>query len=131
MSKIGSYGAVVFETSDKKLLTMSNATRSVSATWAEHERIRKKPLKEFMHANPTTFSADIILAAGLGVKPRDMMIKLARYCQQGRTYPLVVGGRPVASHKMAITELSEAWDIIAAKGKIVQATVTVTFEEVL
>ena len=50
MGRIGNFGKlIVFETSDSRILNFTDYQRTISANWAKHERIGKKPQSEFLN----------------------------------------------------------------------------------
>ena len=62
MSKIGNFGsAITFETSDSKILNFNDFQRESSGRWAEHARIGRKPLKQFLGpaADKVTFTISL------------------------------------------------------------------------
>jgi ribosomal protein L7Ae-like RNA K-turn-binding protein len=71
----------------------------------------------------------IVLDASLGVKPMAMRNKLIKICEKGQVEYLVVGSKRLSSHKFKIESISNAWDYIIKKGKVVQMTMDVTFSE--
>lgn len=127
--QIGSFGDVVFKCSKKNALIPQNISSSQSGSWAEHERIGKKANSEFLHEDNFKMTLDVTLVAGFGYKPYDMMLKIRSYVKSGKIFPLVIGGKNVCS-KMTIKDCSEAWDTIISQGKLMQATVSLNFEEV-
>lgn len=128
--QLGSFGGVIFKSSKKATLIPQNISSSQSATWADHDRIGKKAVSEFLHEDLFKLTLDIVLVPGFGYKPSEMMLKIRQYVKEGKVYPLIIGGKNICS-KMAIKDCSEAWDVITNKGKLMQATVSLSFEEVV
>ena len=57
---IGLIGSgIVFTVSEKKVLTFQKFERTTSGRWADHERLNKKPLKQFLGGNADTISLTI------------------------------------------------------------------------
>lgn len=132
MATIGSWGnALVFSTSDSRILTFNNFARTVSATWANHSRIGKKDRTEFVRPDLQEVTFTIVLDATLGVRPRTMMDNLATAVENGTVNYLVIGGKRVGSYCWKIKKASEAWDIFLQQGQLVRAKVSVTMEEYL
>lgn len=70
MAQIGKLGSLVtFKTSDKKILTYKDYNRQISARWAKHERIGKRPKMEFLGKEQGEVTFTVELDASLGVKP--------------------------------------------------------------
>lgn len=132
MATIGSWGTdIVFSVSDSRILTFSEFSRQVSATWANHGRIGLKDQTEFVKPDLQQISFSITLDAALGIKPRKTLDALAEYVETGATNPLAIGGKRVGANSWKIKSVSEAWDIILTGGELVRATVKVTMEEYL
>lgn len=127
---IGSFGDVVFETSDSRILTPSEITRDTASRWTNHEVIAKKPVSEFVGPGLDTVSLTIILNAYFGVNPKEVMDKLLDYCRKGEAYTLIIG-TAIGVDKWKITQVSQMWDVVDKEGKIIAGKVDVTFEEYL
>ena len=70
MGRIGNFGKlIVFETSDSRILNFTDYQRTISANWAKHERIGKKPQSEFLNPELMTVQFKVVLNAQHGVKP--------------------------------------------------------------
>lgn len=129
---IGSWGtALVFQTSDKRILTPTNLSRTVSSDWAMHSRIGLKDQPEFLRPSLQKITFDLELNAELGVPPRAMLQNLERYVERGTANTLVIGGKRVGKYYWRITSTSEAWQVLLNRGEMVKAKVTVTMEEYL
>lgn len=130
MAKVGSFGKVlVFKTNDKSILTFNEFKQTVSARWAKHEQIGKKPKSEFLGADLREVSFAIELNAMLGVKPRKQLEKIEKAIENGTVENLVIGGKKVGKNKWKITNMSESWNCIMSKGELVQASCQITMEE--
>ena len=129
---IGNWGrGLVFETSDRRILTPTNLTRSVSGVWATHSRIGAKDEAEFLRPAVQKVSFDLELNAEHGVRPRAMLEYLEWAVETGTVEIMVIGGRRIGRHYWRITETSEAWQVIMNGGEMVKAKVTVKMEEYL
>lgn len=130
MAQIGNFGSsVVFKVSDKQVMSFRNFTRTVKAKWTEHPGIGVKPASEFVAPELDNNTLEIVLNAGLGVRPRTVINTLEGLCRNGRAEYLVIGNQRVGSGKYYISSLSEAWNTIYNKGELYEATVSVTFNE--
>ena len=69
MAVIGCLGDIVFQVSDRTVLTLQNWTWSGAAKYAVHERHGMRPLTELTGVEPDKITFDIQLRAGLGVAP--------------------------------------------------------------
>lgn len=132
MATIGSWGSsLVFSTSDSRILTFSNFSRTVSATWSSHSRIGKKDRTEFIRPDLQAVTFSVTLDATLGVRPRTMLDNLASAIESGAVNPLVIGGKRVGNNLWKIKKASETWDVVLQQGQLVKAKVTLTMEEYL
>lgn len=132
MATIGSWGNIlVFSTSDSRILTFENFSRTVSATYANHSRVGKKDKTEFVRPDLQEVTFAMTFDATLGVRPRTMINNLAAAVENGTVNPLVIGGKRVGSNRWKIKKASEAWDVFLQQGQLVRAKVNVTMEEYL
>lgn len=128
--KVGSFGKIIFEVSDRKILTPQTLTRSGGAVWADHPMLYKKQRREFMHSEPRSVEVELKLRSSLGVSPADTIKLMYKYMENGKRYHLIIGDTKMSNYRMAIMTISDTWDTVIKNGKLVAATVTVTFEEV-
>lgn len=132
MATIGSWGTtVVFSTSDSKILTFKDFTRTVSSTWATHSRIGKKDQTEFLRPALQKITFTMELNALYGVRPRTIIDTLAKAVETGMVNTFVIGGKKVGTNQWKITDTSEAWDVVLDQGSLVKAKINVTMEEYL
>lgn len=130
MATVGSWGsAIVFSTSDYRILTFKDFSRTVSGEWATHGRIGGKDRVEFVKPGLQKISFKIELNAMHGVHPRTVLDRLANAVEQGEVNPMVIGGKRVGKNRWRITGTSEAWETVYYRGELVKASVTVTMEE--
>ena len=128
MAVIGSYGRVVFEVSDTRVLTLGGISQTVAARWQEHTVINTKPRSEFLSADLRGMTFSITLDAALGVRPRDMLRQLESMVEGGEVNYLIIGGRPVGGLWKILT-MSEAWDVVYSHGELAKATAKITLKE--
>ena len=127
---IGSWGkSVVFETSDKKILTPSSFEYSSTARWNSHEIIGQSPKGEFIGPGSGKVVIDIILDATLGVKPASVIKTLRKARDNGTVEYLKIGKAKIGNYKWAITDMSEKWDVVYDGGELARATLNITFSE--
>lgn len=83
MGRIGNFGKlIVFETSDSRILNFTDYQRTISANWAKHERIGKKPQSEFLNPELMTVQFKVVLNAQHGVKPWKHSTKSQKQCNR-------------------------------------------------
>ena len=100
---IGTLGPIVFEVSDKVVLTFKGMTRDVSGRWVEHEV--------------------------MGVKPRKMLELVEDMVESGDAEYLILKCRPVGRHPFRLTASSETWGAMYGHGELAKASLTITLEE--
>ncbi len=132
MGMVGNFGSrIVFETSDRKILTFSGLSQKVSGKYAKHSVTGQKDRPEFTGPGNRSVSFNILLDVSLGIRPREVMSKIEDAVENGETEYLVIGGRPVGRNKFYISSVSEAFDVVMSRGEIARATLQVSMEEYL
>ncbi|WP_087064427.1 phage tail protein [Intestinibacillus massiliensis] len=126
---IGTYGGIVFETSDKCVLTPQSLQRTSGGSWATHKLHGVKPRTEFIAPSLRKVTFKLTLLATLGVQPRALLERLTQIAESRQAYPLVIGGKPLSDNPFRLMNLSESWDRMYNGGELVSATVSVTLEE--
>lgn len=128
---IGTFGDIIFETNDKRILTFSNFSHSVAGRWKTTETIGGKPKKEFLGADTQEVSFDIVISAAFGIKPSKIIKMLEMMALSGDAYPLIIGGKPVGTNAFywILKSVSESWDVVLNDGKILKAKVSLSLEE--
>ena len=126
---IGYFGDVIFETSSKKICTFSNMKRSISASYSEHKRYKKKSQREFEGPENQTVSFDMKFVAGHGVKPWSMVHKITLYCEKGTVCPFVVGGHKIGGGQWTIDSIDEDYKTVWNRGELVSVEITVKATE--
>lgn len=130
MGVVGNFGSrIVFETSDRKVLTFSGLTQKVSGKYAKHSISGEKDRPEFTGPGSRSVSFKMILDVNLGVRPRDILSSIEAAVENGETEYLVIGGRPVGQNRFYISSISETFDVIFAHGEIARASLQVNMEE--
>ena len=130
MAKIGNLGkTIVFEVSDKKILTFSNLSQTVKGRWATHTFPGKRPKSEFLGPDLRDITFDVYLSAMHGVKPRKTLEKIEKAVLKGTVLDFVIGGRKVGNGKWKILSVSESWDCVFSKGELISARVSLSLQE--
>lgn len=123
--------AIIFSTSDRRVLTYNNMNRTVGSSWATHSRIGKKDQVEFLRANLQKLTFDIALDFNYGVNPRAIIERMERAAERGEIHPFIVGGRRVGRLNWRLTSVGEAWETIYNNGALTNAKLSITMEEYL
>ncbi len=130
MGAIGNFGSyIVFETSDRRILTFSGMNQNVSGKYSKHSVIGQKDRLEFTGPGNRTVSFKVLLDVTLGVRPQEVMTNIEKAVENGIVEYLVIGGRPVGNNKYCITSVSEAIDVVMGGGAIARATLSISMEE--
>ena len=126
---IGSFGSVVFQTSDRRILTPQGMQQTAGSSWAAHDVIGGKQKTEYTGPTLRTISFEITLSAELGIRPRKTLEQLESLAEGREAFPLVIGGRPVGANPWRLVSLSEAWDTMLNRGELISAKVSLKLEE--
>ena len=130
MGVVGNFGSrIVFETSDRKILTFSGMTQKISGKYAKHSVTGQKDRPEFTGPGNRSVSFKIMLDVTLGIRPREIMERNEEAVENGETEYMVIGGRPVSGNKFYISSVSEVFDVVMSHGEIARATVNISMEE--
>jgi len=125
---IGYFDDLIFETSDSKILTISDMQRNAEALYEDHPSIGQKPQSEFLNPDLDTVTFTILLHSGLGVEPKAEADKWLTKCRSGVAGTLCVGV-PIGVDKWTIRSVSQSWDRILNNGKLISCKVNVTLKE--
>lgn len=126
---IGSFGSIIFKTSDKRILTFQNLQYSASSRWSSSEVINGKPRSQFLGAGLRKVSFDISISAAFGVKPRETIDRLTKIVEKGEVYMLVIGGKPISNNPFSLKDISAAWGEVFNGGELYSAKLSLTLEE--
>lgn len=126
---IGNFGSIVFQTSDRKILSLRGLSQTVGSSWAVHDVIGGKQKAEYTGPTLRTLSFEITLSAELGVRPRKLLKELEEMAEGREVFPLVIGGKPVGENPWRLVSLSEEWDTILNRGELISAKVSLNLEE--
>lgn len=127
---IGNIGkTVVFETSDQRILNFTKFNRTVKGRWASHNRVGKKPKKQFLGPDSSSLTFTIELNAEHGVKPRATLKKLEKLVSSGKPQKVVIGCKAFGKNKYVVTEVSSDFQRILNAGEVAKITCEITMEE--
>lgn len=129
MSSIGSWNKLVFKVSSKKVFSLTDISVKYSANWVNHEIVGQVPKTEFQGKGQIAVECKIILDASLGVRPENEAKKFVNALQNGTKAKLVIAGKSISKYKFALTDVSEAYDIVTNQGKTQRLTLNLTFKE--
>lgn len=127
MARIGNWGSYIrFQTDDDRVFQFINFKRKASARTAKHNIIGGKPKVEYLGQDLQSITFRIELNALLGVRPRKEEEKMLK--RIGLVAPLVIGGKNICSKAMLIG-MSDAYDIVLARGEVLSMAIDVTMTE--
>jgi len=130
MGAIGVWGnRIVFETSDRHILTFSGMTQKVSGKYSKHNVIGQKDHSEFTGPGNRNISFKMLLDISFGIKPREIIDSIEAAVENGEVNYLIIGGRMFGKNKYYISSVSETMDVVMGGGEIVRATLNVSMEE--
>lgn len=131
MAVIGCLGDIVFQVSDRTVLTLQNWTWSGAAKYAVHERHGMRPLTELTGVEPDKITFDIQLRAGLGVAPTKQAVKLWWYERWGTPLALTVGKYAYGFYRWSIVSHEIKVEDTDPEGNMMDCTVSLTLQEYL
>lgn len=133
MGKVGHFGKLEFYVKTKKgkpkLQSFDEMKWNSSINVEEHKRQGKKPLLEVTGKNCDEIFMNIYFYAQYGVNPWKKLLLLRKYNQQGKVFPLVIGGKRVGSFKWIISDVSNELKTFYKNGKVTEVVAAVSFKE--
>ena len=124
---IGTYGDIAFEIGGSRVFTFDRLSRRSAATFSRHQRAGDKPVLEFMGSDLSEITFSVHLSATLGVEPREAIEELLAVKDSGEEKQLIIGGHLIGNY--VITEITDTWNQVTAKGRITSADVALTLLE--
>ena len=131
MAVIGCLGDIVFQVSDKTVVTLNNWKWSGAAKYAVHERHGLRPLTELTGVEPDKITFEIQLRAELGVSPNKEAIKIWWYERKGTPLPLTIGKYAYGFYRWNIVSHEISVDYTDPEGNVAGSTVSITLQESL
>lgn len=129
MAQVGYMGNVVFVSSDTKLLTPANITRSYKARWEDHNLHLRKPSSEFAGADLESLSFKISLSSMHGINPIDEIETIRKMMENGEVFPLVLAGKPISENYWRIEDFSVDNTYFDGSGNMIFANLSVNLKE--
>jgi phage protein U len=129
MGQVGYFGSERFEVSDKKVLTFSNFKRTTAGRYETFDRIGQKPMTEMTGPGLDSVSYSVDLNIANGVEPRTVLDHWQQLADVGTVAVLVVGNKLVGKNKWLLKSADETWATIGGNGRVISATMDLTFEE--
>lgn len=126
---IGTFGNVIFETSNDLVRTFKDMTRDTNVRLASHDIIGKKPVIEWIGPGTDTIKFSMQFNSILGVEPKDEEKKLRDMVQTGKVAHIIVGGEPISDYKFIIESISSSGRIYDRDGNLIKSMVDITVKE--
>ena len=126
---IGTFGNVVFETSNDLVRTFKDMTRDTNVRLASHDIIGKKPVIEWIGPGTDTIKFSMQFNSILGVEPKDEEKKLRDMAQTRKVAHIIVGGEPISDYKFIIESISSSGRIYDRDGNLIKSMVDITVKE--
>lgn len=126
---IGSFANIIFEVSDRKVLTYDDYKRESKARYAQHQLINQPAVSEWLGRELEELSFKMTFSVALKVNPKVEVEKLRQLCHDGWADYLIVGTSVIGENLWIIESISEdvkAWD---NAGNILLSTVNVKMVE--
>lgn len=131
-SVVGSFGpSMIFEVSDRRIMTPKNWKRSQSSRWATHDILNAPPRSEFQGPDRMETTMTVDLSAEHGVKPKKTLELIEQMVRRGDVEYLVLGGQVYGwnAHKFLLESSSAAYNTVYNRGELVRCSVDLTFKE--
>ena len=126
---VGSFGDLVFEVSNYKVLTFKDFKREGGAKYATHEVIGQPPKLEFLHREAEKISLEIDLVKDLGVNPEDEVQKIIDMCNDGEANYLIFGGQVYGDCRWVIESYREDVKYFGTDGETILSKVSLNLSE--
>ena len=128
--QIGSFGDVIFEVSDSKILTPNDFKRESKARYAEHKVINRPPILEFLGRELETIKFTAIFSKSLGISDLLMEVhKLREMLWNGETAHFILNNHLYTENKMIIENLGEEVKHFDGRGAHIFTEIDVTLKE--
>ncbi|MCB2187690.1 MAG: phage tail protein [Deltaproteobacteria bacterium] len=113
MSDLGSYGPVVFETSDARILTFADFRDRRRARYATHDVINQEQLLQFLTVELAVVRFEMTLHHRF-CDPAAEFQRLLDLLEEHTAHQLVIGGSPLG--EFVLEEIHHDWRVVAANG---------------
>lgn len=126
---IGSIGDVTFETSSQRIRTLFDMKRTGAVRLAQHERMNKKAITEFVGKGLESMSFSMQLARYMGVDPDKEAERLREYRDNGTPLLFMLNNKVVGENKWLIESISEEVERFGRDGEILSMNVELSLSE--
>lgn len=126
---LGSFGEIVFEVSNRRVLTYKDYKRQTKARYASHEIIGQKPILEFLGPDGEEITFTMQFRIDLGVTPAEEADKVREMCEKGKAEYLILGNSVIGANQWIITDVGDSADTWDNMGRIIKTQIDVTLKE--
>lgn len=128
ISKLGSFGKVVFRVSENDLLTPSRVDVTLGNRSKKHTRIGAPDITEFETRQLKKVSLPIKLYSKL-CNIKATIDELSKICEEGEHYPLILAGDKVGENNFRIDSFSYSYEKTSSSGIPLVVSITLSLEE--
>jgi Phage P2 GpU len=131
MALVGTFGALVFETSGSRVHTFSDLRINTQNRFAQHDVHLEVPILEYVGPGLSEVSFNMNFSKQWGSDPMQSLFILRTYLKLGNYFPLLVGMRPVTlgANIFVCTQLAEEHKYFDGAGVLFGAAVDVQLKE--
>ena len=120
---------VVFEVSDKRILTFDGFKRNNKINFAKNNVLLQKPVSEYVGQELDSISFTVSFKSELGTDPRTEADKLIYLHRDGAVVTLILWGKAFGTYRWVITNLDMDWTRINKIGYCRAIECGITLEE--
>ena len=132
MGKIGMLGDIIFEVSDEKQLTITNAKWSGSGRVSTHQRHLQDALTEWTGRDPDRMTFDIVVSYYAGIQdPQEAVNQIWDYERNGKAVPLTIGEKGYGKYRWVVESHSSAMEHYDKNGNLMHYTMSISLVEYL
>ena len=131
MALVGTFGALIFETSGMRVHTFSDLNIATQNRFAQHDVHLEVPILEYIGPGLTDVSFAMNFNKQWGSDPIDSLLILRAYLRFGFMSPLLIGMRPVTlgTNIFVCTAVAEEHKFFDSSGVLFGASVAVQLRE--
>lgn len=127
---IGSLGKdITFMVTPETVKTLDNMEWTISAKYAEHNRLLRDNLKEFLGQEGETITFDVELMAVLGVNVMKEMINFMVACRTGKVLPLKIGKKLYGKYRWVVKDVKIVSKQYDNQGNLFHAQLKITLND--
>ena len=128
---IGSLGKVVFQVSNRTVMTLRDISIKNTASIAVHNIHLGTGLSEFTGSEPQQISFKILVSAYLGVSPETQIQRLETYLRNGTQLTFVLGDKTYGRYRWLLESFEVSVEQTDRRGNVTQCDISVTLQEYL